>query len=44
MDKLNEALLNFGDKLEPKDVELLNKIIFKSDIVKEKNIKMPIKG
>lgn len=44
MATLSEALANFGDKLEPKDIELLEKYIFKADIKMETNIKMQISG
>ena len=44
MTALCEALANFGDKLEPKDIQLLEKYIFKADITMEKDIKMQIAG
>ena len=44
MAALSEALANYGDKLEQKDIELLEKYIFKADIKMEKDIKMHISG
>lgn len=44
MTALCEALANFGDKLEPKDIQLIEKYIFKADITMEKDIKMQIAG
>lgn len=44
MTALCEALANFGDKLELKDIQLIEKYIFKADITMEKDIKMQIAG
>lgn len=44
MKALNYALLNYGEKMDKKDMELFENIIFKSDIIKGENLKMPIQG